>query len=57
MAAPNEVSLPQTMLQKLLDLLKLESFHPHQETAIQSIIQDQKDAMIRIPTSNMKALR
>ena len=25
MAAPREVSLPQTMLQKLLDLLKLES--------------------------------
>ena len=34
------------MLQKLLDLLKLESFHPHQEIAIQSIIQDQKDAVI-----------
>ena len=31
---------------KLLDLLKLESFRPHQEIAIQSIIQDQKDAMI-----------
>ena len=41
-----EVSIPQTMLQKLLDLLKLESFHPHQEIAIQSIIQDQKDAVI-----------
>ena len=41
-----EVSLPQTMLQKVLDLLKLESFHPHQEIAIQSIIQDQKDAVI-----------
>ena len=40
-----EVSLPQT-LQKLLDLLKLESFRPHQEIAIQSIIQDQKDAVI-----------
>ena len=38
MAAPMEVSLPQTMLQKLLDLLKLESFRPHQEIAIQSII-------------------
>ena len=38
MAAPVEVSLPQTMLQKLLDLLKLESFRPHQEIAIQSII-------------------
>ena len=37
-----EVSLPQTMLQKLLYLLKLESFRPHQEIAIQSIIQDQK---------------
>ena len=37
MAAPMEVSLPQTMLQKLLDLLKLESLHPHQEIAIQSI--------------------
>ena len=37
-----EVLLPQTMLQKLLDLLKLESFRPHQEIAIQSIIQDQK---------------
>ena len=34
------------MLQKLLDLLKLQSFRPHQEIAIQSIIQDQKDAMI-----------
>ena len=45
MAGPMEVSLPQTMLQKLLDLLKLESFHPHQEIAIQSIIQDQKDAV------------
>ena len=33
-----EVSLPETMFQKLLDLLKLESFHPHQEIAIQSII-------------------
>ena len=41
-----EVSLPQTMLQKLLDLLKLESFRPHQEIAIQSIIQDQKDVVI-----------
>ena len=41
-----EVSLPQTMLQKLLDLLKLESFRPHQEIAIQRIIQDQKDAVI-----------
>ena len=41
-----EVSLPQTMLQKLLTLLKLESFRPHQEIAIQSIIQDQKDAVI-----------
>ena len=41
-----EVSLSQTMLQKLLDLLKLESFRPHQEIAIQSIIQDQKDAVI-----------
>ena len=29
MAAPVEVSLPQTMLQKLLDLLKLGSFRPH----------------------------
>ena len=57
MAAPNEVPLPQTMLQKLLDLLKLESFCPHQETAIQSIIQDQKDAVICETTSNMKALR
>ena len=38
MAAPMEVSLPQTMLQKLLDLLKLESFRPHQEIAVQSII-------------------
>ena len=41
-----EILLPQTMLQKLLDLLKLDSFRPHQETAIQSIIQDQKDAVI-----------
>ena len=41
-----EVSLPQTILQKLLDLLKLESFRPHQEIAIQTIIQDQKDAVI-----------
>ena len=41
-----EVSLPQTMLQKLLDMLKLESFRLHQEIAIQSIIQDQKDAVI-----------
>ena len=41
-----EVSLPQTMLQKLLDLLKLESFRPHQEIAIQSIIQDHQDAVI-----------
>ena len=41
-----EVSLPQTMLQKLLNLLKLESFRPHQDIAIQSIIQDQKDAVI-----------
>ena len=57
MAAPMEVSLPQTMLQKLLDLLKLESFPPHKETAIQSIIQDQKDAVICVPTSNMKPLR
>ena len=56
LAAPMEVSLPQTMLQKLLDLLKLESFRPHQEIAIQSIIQDQKDAVICVPTSNMKAL-
>ena len=40
-----EVVLPQTMLQKL-DLLKLESFHPHQEIAIQSVIQDQKDTVI-----------
>ena len=31
---------------KTVDLLKLESFRPHQEIAIQSIIQDQKDAMI-----------
>ena len=43
-----EVSLSQTMLQKLLDLLKLESFRPHQDIAIQSIIQDQKDAVICI---------
>ena len=57
MVAPMEVSLPQTMLQKLLDLLKLESFRPHQEIAIESIIQDQKDAVICVPTSNMKALR
>ena len=41
-----EVSLPQIMLQKLLDLSKLESFRPHQEIVIQSIIQDQKDAVI-----------
>ena len=41
-----EVSLPQTMLQKLLDLLKLESFRPYQLIAIQSIIQDMKDAVI-----------
>ena len=41
-----EVSLSQTMLQKLLDLLKLESFRPHQEIAIQSITQDQKDSVI-----------
>ena len=41
-----EVWLPQTMLQKLLAVLKLESFRPHQEIAIQSIIQDQKDAVI-----------
>ena len=41
-----EVLLPQTMLQKLLDLLKLELFRPHQEIAIQSIIQDQKNAVI-----------
>ena len=34
------------MLQKLLDLLKLDSFRLHQEIAIQSIIQDEKDAMI-----------
>ena len=39
------------MLQKLLDLLKFESFRPHQETAIQSIIQDQKDAVICLPTN------
>ena len=57
MAAPMEVSLPQTMLQILLDFLKLESFRPHQEIAIESIIQDQKDAVICVPTSNMKALR
>ena len=61
MPAPMEVSLPQTVLQKLLDLLKLESFRPHQEIAIQSIIQDQKDAVICVPTSitttNMKPLR
>ena len=57
MAAPMEVSLPQTMLQKLLDLLKLESFRKYQEIANQSIIQDQKDAVIWVPTSNMKALR
>ena len=50
MAVPMEVSLPQTMLQKLLDLLKLESLRPHQEIAIQSIIQDQKDAVICVPT-------
>ena len=41
-----EVSLPRTMLQKLLDLLKLESFRPHQEIAIQSITQDQNYAVI-----------
>ena len=41
-----EVLLPQTMLQKLLDLLKLESFCAHQEVAIQSINQDRKDAVI-----------
>ena len=41
-----EASLPQTMLQKLLNLLKLESSRPHQEIAIQSIIQNQKDAVI-----------
>ena len=34
------------MLQKLLYLLKLESFRPHQEIAIQSIIKDQKVAVI-----------
>ena len=34
------------MLQNLLDLLKLESFCPYQEIAIQSIIKDQKDAVI-----------
>ena len=38
MAVPMEVSLPQTILQKWLDLLKLEFFRPHQEIAIQSII-------------------
>ena len=47
MAAPIKVSLPQTML----DLLKLVSFRPHQEIAIQSIIQDQKDAMICVDWS------
>ena len=47
MPCANGGMLPQTMLQKLLDLLKLESFRPHQEIAIQSIIQDQKDAVIR----------
>ena len=31
---------------KMLNLLKLASFRPHQEIAIQSIIQDQKDAVI-----------
>ena len=41
-----EVLLPQTLLQKLLDLLKLESIRPHEEIAIQSISQDQKDAVI-----------
>ena len=41
-----EVSLPQTMLQKLFDLLKLESFRPHPKIAIQSIIQDKKDAVM-----------
>ena len=56
MAAPMEVSLPQTLLQKLLDLLKLESFRPHQEIAIQSIIQDQKDAVICVPTGAGKSL-
>ena len=56
MAAPMEVSLPQTLLQKLLDLLKLESYRPHQEIAIQNIIQEQKDAVICVPTSNMKVL-
>ena len=45
-----EVSLPQTMLQKLLDLLKLESFHPHQEIAIQSIIQDLYPHRLSQPT-------
>ena len=40
-----KVSLPQTLLQKQLDLLELESFRKFQEIAIQStsIIQDQKD--------------
>ena len=56
MAVPMEVSLPQIMLQKLLDLLKLESFSPHQEIAIQSIIEGQKDAVICVPPSNMKVL-
>ena len=56
MAVPMEVSLPQIMLQKLLDLLKLESLSPHQEIAIQSIIEGQKDAVICVPPSNMKAL-
>ena len=41
-----EVSLPQTMFKKLLDLLKLESFRPHQEIAIQCIIHDHKGAVI-----------
>ena len=35
MPVPMEVTLPQTMLQKLLDLLKSESFRQRQEMAIQ----------------------
>ena len=46
MPCANRGIVPQTMLKKLLDLLKLEPFRPHQEISIQSIIQDQKDAVI-----------
>ena len=56
MAAPMEVSLPQTMLQKLLDLSKLESLKFCLKIQVH-VIRHIRCQVNMITTTNMKALR